>query len=181
MRGAAVLVIAGVLAEKCVQIPKNSLAFCSMVDYQAVVDDKDPTGKSADDEAKTHYDNVDQILLRFGCSTTYSLYTCADCRDAYKYWVCAAKFQKCGGATQDMYGLCPDPTTDTACDNYRVRMCVSLCEDVIRKCPFVLQFQCPDTETPFFSSSISTCNKLDRVYHPDMPDKPWPGSFALES
>ncbi|KAF0756856.1 hypothetical protein AaE_004468, partial [Aphanomyces astaci] len=78
------------------------------VDYAAVLDVAiDPTGSIADAEAKTHYDSVDQILLRFGCSTTYSMYTCSDCRDAYKYWVCAAKFQKCGGIAHNITATCP--------------------------------------------------------------------------
>ncbi|ETV90467.1 hypothetical protein H310_14747 [Aphanomyces invadans] len=173
-------------AESCVRIPQNSLVFCSMVDYAAVLDaSKDPTGVIADSEAKAHYDSVDQILLRFGCSTTYSMYTCSDCRDAYKYWVCAAKFQKCGGPGQNFTATCPhfdrrNPvnTTFPNCEQTRTRMCVSLCEDVIRKCPYVLQFQCPDTETPFFSRNPATCNKLDRVWHPEAPDLPWPGSFS---
>ncbi|KAF0719513.1 Aste57867_984 [Aphanomyces stellatus] len=155
-----------------------------MVDYVAILDDTDKAGRTADAVARAHYDNVDQILLRFGCSNAYSLYNCADCREAYKYWVCAATFQKCGGPTRNVTTLCvaPDPTADAPvnCDGLRPRMCVSLCEDVIRKCPYVLNFQCPDAETPYFSKNIATCNKLDRVIHPDAPDKPWPGSFAQD-
>ncbi|ETV77158.1 hypothetical protein, variant 1 [Aphanomyces astaci] len=174
--------------DACVRIRQNSLAFCSMVDYAAVLDVAiDPTGSIADAEAKTHYDSVDQILLRFGCSTTYSMYTCSDCRDAYKYWVCAAKFQKCGGIAHNITATCPpwnprnaiNDTASSTCDLVtRARMCVSLCEDVVRKCPFVLQFQCPDVDTPYFSRNIATCNKLDRVAHPEAPELPWPGSFS---
>ncbi|KAG6965569.1 hypothetical protein JG688_00007135 [Phytophthora aleatoria] len=80
----------------CRFIPKDSLSFCSMVDYMAVVDTDDPTGTKFDSKAEFYYRNVDIVLQRFGCHAKYSVYGCDDCREAYKYWICSIKFQKCG-------------------------------------------------------------------------------------
>ncbi|TYZ62300.1 hypothetical protein PybrP1_009747 [[Pythium] brassicae (nom. inval.)] len=174
----------------CRLIPKNSLAFCSMVDYVAVVDAADANGATFDAKAKFYYENADVVLQRFGCHARYSLYKCDDCRDAYKYWVCSIKFQKCGQGTSDdsddksagaghASRICD--VSDVACESGatgRHRTCLSLCEDVVRKCPYVLNFQCPTTDTVFFSTDIATCNKMDRTQNPDHPELPWPGTFA---
>jgi calcium channel MID1 len=143
----------------CRQIKRNSLSFCSMVDYMAVVDEKDLNGQKANEKAQTYYDNMNILLLRFSCSAKYSLYTCDDCRDAYKYWICSAMFQKCGdspkGPTATLCApetYCKEikdpPLNSKCCDESidgkgRKKTCLSLCEDVIRKCPYVLNFQCP--------------------------------------
>ncbi|DAZ97556.1 TPA: hypothetical protein N0F65_005528 [Lagenidium giganteum] len=193
-------------------IVKDSLDFCSMVDYVAVVDANDEKGEEFDKRARFYYDNVNVVLLRFGCHAKYSLYTCDDFREAYKYWICSIKFQRCGrqvtstglsnGGTlingaRYFHDVCTAPfptlpsmeiktdggavTTTTECREAvsgRHRTCLSLCEDVVRKCPYVLNFQCPSTETRFFSTDIAVCNKLNRTKNPDRPDKPWPGTFA---
>lgn len=182
----------------CRFIAKDSLNFCSMVDYTAVVDADDLTGVKFDNKAEFYYHNVDIVLQRFGCHAKYSVYGCDDCREAYKYWICSIKFQKCGsqtvttdtGATNLVYttDLCEynsatkeSITPTTLCiegSSGRYRTCLSICEDVVRKCPYVLNFQCPTTETPFFATDITTCNKLDRVSNPDRPSRAWPGTFA---
>ncbi|KUF95390.1 hypothetical protein AM588_10005347 [Phytophthora nicotianae] len=144
-----------------------------MVDYMAVVDTDDPTGTKFDSKAEFYYRNVDIVLQRFGCHAKYSVYGCDDCREAYKYWICSIKFQKCGsqtvttdrGATKLFYStdMCDYSTTATATSTAasttkstkttasacvegssgRYRTCLSICEDVVRKCPYVLNFQCP--------------------------------------
>nr|AIG56204.1 secreted protein [Achlya hypogyna] len=203
--------------ETCTPIAAKSLAFCSMaptsfprlVDYVAVTNEADPNGFAADAEAAVYYANIDKvnppvyILDRFGCSTKYSLYNCDDCRDAYKYWVCAVKFQRCGGPSATATAVCP--TIANSCDPFRTRVqatplrlhhhvgytCLSICEDVIRKCPYVLSFNCPAEETEYFSTDIANCNHLvppalptplidpqDRAVHPDNPSLAWPGTFA---
>ncbi|RLN57153.1 hypothetical protein BBJ28_00017423 [Nothophytophthora sp. Chile5] len=161
----------------CRYIAKDSLPFCSMVDYVAVVDADDPNGARFDSKAEFYYRNVDVVLQRFGCHAKYSVYGCDDCREAYKYWICSIKFQKCGsqtvttgqGASELQYhpALC-DSTSEAASASSsaadssasspggsgvaascvegstgRYRTCLSICEDVVRKCPFVLNFQCP--------------------------------------
>lgn len=170
----------------CRYIPKNSLAFCSMVDYVAVVDANDLDGAAFDAKAKFYYENADVVLQRFGCHARYSLYKCDDCRDAYKYWVCSIKFQKCGsvvrtdhddnkndannnrGSSGDSHvyasALCTS-SSDAACvsgTTGRHRTCLSLCEDVVRKCPYVLNFQCPTVRSTSNWTSCATrvCHKL---------------------
>lgn len=143
---------------ECRRFANGDLSFCSMVDYAAVVDAEDRDGAAADARAKFFYDNVHVLLLRFGCHNKYSLYGCDDCRDAYKHWVCGIKFQKCGASDADALAsqLCSlSPSADDSADcvegiSGRHRTCLSLCEDVVRKCPYVLNFQCP---TVSFQSS----------------------------
>lgn len=144
----------------CRLIPKNSLAFCSMVDYVAVVDQDDADGAKFDAKAKFYYENVDVVLQRFGCHARYSLYKCDDCREAYKYWICSIKFQKCGqrpaGEEEEQQyesGICTTSGATTTCESGvsgRHRTCLSLCEDVVRKCPYVLNFQCPTVRAELF-------------------------------
>lgn len=142
----------------CRMIPKNSLSFCSMVDYAAVVDEQDLDGSTFDATAKYYYENVNVVLQRFGCSAKYSLYTCDDCREAYKYWVCSVKFQPCGrfanptdGIVEYSPELCSSTSSSSCIEGTtgRSRTCLSLCEDVVRKCPYVLNFQCPTVGSAF--------------------------------
>ena len=128
-----------------------------MIDYVAVVDLKDENALLSDAMARLYYDNVNTVLLRFGCSFKYSLHSCEGCREAYKYWICSIKFQKCGYAgnnsrvdkSQDKYhsSICMNNMSGKeGCKegiNARHRTCLSICEDVVRKCPYVLNFQCP--------------------------------------
>ena len=78
--------------------------------------------------------------------------------------------------------------------------CLSICQDVVRKCPDMLRFFCPLPATyvnlppyeaegvhyPDYSADIADCNKLDRVTDPvdvaevdglSADDFPWPGAF----
>lgn len=165
----------------CRYIAKDSLSFCSMVDYMAVVDADDPTGARFDSKAEFYYRNVDVVLQRFGCHAKYSVYGCDDCREAYKYWVCSIKFQKCGlqtvtsdrGATKLQYytdtcdyktasstSSTTSKTTTSSCvegSSGRYRTCSSICEDVVRKCPYVLNFQCPTVRSNCSYSSMRSC------------------------
>lgn len=174
----------------CRRIAKDMLGFCSMVDYMAVVDATDLDGSAADARAKSYYDSVHVLLQRFGCHNKYSLYGCDDCRDAYKYWICSVKFQKCGSAASTASGssiedptafspqLCPQTasasvtaTGESKADTEtmpctegvtgRFRTCLSLCEDVVRKCPYVLNFQCPTVSILFAWIAWTKLQMLD--------------------
>ncbi|KAF1329579.1 Calcium channel subunit mid1, partial [Globisporangium splendens] len=170
----------------CRRIAENSLAFCSMVDYVAVVDEDDPDGANFDAKARFYYENVNAVLQRFGCHAKYSLYDCDDCRDAYKYWICSIKFQKRGYHAQHEQGgdepdhssnnlddyhaaICApssNAVTSTAetCANgaaSRHRTCLSICKDVVRKCPYVLNFQCPTL--PSCTGTSSTTHKFHEL------------------
>jgi hypothetical protein len=166
----------------CRAFTKNSLAFCSMVDYHAVVDDDDPYGAAFDAKARAYYENVNIVLHRFGCNsnTRYSLYSCDHCRDAYKYWVCSIKFQRCGvsrpgdnsaGQTHH-HALCPyslaargftPPSDCVEGVTGRFRTCLSLCEDVVRKCPYVLGFQCPTVRSALRRSRVLVTDEFIRL------------------
>lgn len=150
----------------------SSLPFCDVVNYTAVVDASDASGSDADAAAVVLYGRFVKVLGRFDCSLRYSLHTCEDCKGAYKRWLCATKLPQCGpsGGT----GRCP--VRDLECSGGLRRMCLSLCEDVVRKCPYSLSFKCPTGPSPDYSSNLSTCNKLDRAANID--GRPWPATFA---
>ena len=56
-----------------------------------------------------------------------SYWNCTDCLTAYKDWACAISFPKCTTGGEDI-----------------VRPCRDVCHWVTKKCPYVLNFKCPD-------------------------------------
>ena len=109
---------------------------------------------------------MQQVLRSYDCRTRYSVHNCTDCRDAYRYWSCAIVFPRCATRT----GPAPSSSSTGGLSNLTVwtqgtavvdkgdgkgyvavaaaslhirPMCASLCEDVLRKCPYVLGFRCP--------------------------------------
>lgn len=98
-----------------------------------------------------------QVLARFDCSERYGYWNCTSCRDAYKYWACAVSFPRCG--PNGNHSTCP---AAQQCAWGRRRPCRSICEDVVRKCPYVLEFTCPEEDTVDYVADIDLCNKLVR-------------------
>jgi len=110
----------------------------------------------------------DQLLGSFDCKYKYSAHSCDACRDAYRYWVCGMAFPECGPndayvALQLLVQACAFVLTEcvercratfctpgVACDpaTSAKRLCLSLCEDVVRKCPYTLAFTCPTVGFP---------------------------------
>ena len=61
------------------------------------------------------------------------LWTCDDCKEAYREWLCTSVFQRCGGS---------EPSGPI------VRPCADTCWAVVRKCPATQQFSCPNNARP---------------------------------
>lgn len=103
-----------------------------------------------------------QVLVSYDCSQAYGYHDCSACQEAYMYWVCAAKLPACtsgrcvsgGAVARCLRALVHVPWCgfvsggvevcgSSGCET-RQRMCASLCQDVVRKCPFNLGFECPE-------------------------------------
>lgn len=184
----------------------------------------DVNGSAFDAEAASMYGAFDRTLDRFDCPAAdndtaasgrrYSIHkhvNCSSCREAYKYWVCAMKFTRCGPAGSGSGGdgdtasgnpaamgchTEPDSRAEGAaldcrkeqclcsnapggcCSTGRRKTCLSICQDVVRKCPYIAGVECPPEETDDYSADSATCHKLDRekVYP---TGEPWPGSFSM--
>lgn len=156
----------------CASPPVGGLSFCSMVNYD--VSAAGASLASADAAAEAMYSAIDSVLARFDCSSRYSSHNCSSCRDAYKFWVCGMMLPACsdtGGADFCKYGEeCPTATSAK-------RLCFSICEDVVRKCPYIANFKCPTDDTIDYTGNAG-CNKLTRSEWPPGSGQPWPGTFS---
>ena len=141
-------------------VPK--LDFCSMVNYPTV--GNKTLQIQRDHCAHNHFVQMKKVLNTYDCSRSYGYHDCSACRDAYKYWLCSYMFPKCGKSSSKTAG----------------KPCLSVCQDVIRKCPYVLEFNCPAsswTGISHYSLDDSTCNKLDRTFLVDGKDEVFPAYF----
>ena len=127
--------------QACMRPPAGALSFCSMVNYPAVVD-KAADFKGLDEKAKNVFEGMEGVLNQYDCRTRYSLHNCSDCRDAYKYWACGVTLPRCT-PTENLTAA-QAKAMGTYPQNITVHpTCASICEDVVRKCPYVLAFACP--------------------------------------
>lgn len=153
------------------------LKFCNMVDYKFLLMDLDETYGN-DTFAEQMYDNFQKALALYNCYGSESSssgtsssskkgtrrWTCKDCRDAYKNWLCAALFRRChvpneavleaaeeegteipveqqGAICQNVTNdFCPLGVTYKGCS---YRTCFDVCYKVVRNCPVHLHFKCP--------------------------------------
>ena len=146
---ASSFVIAPGSATHCVAPNASSLSFCSTIGYMTPVQqpsngsiDMDlaiESFQSSDAEASNMAAMMERVLERYDCSRKYSYHTCDDCKAAYRAWACAQKFPLCDAS------------------NKIVPTCMSLCQDVVRKCPYILSFECPAQDTKQYSHS-RPCN-----------------------
>ena len=106
----------------CVPIDQN-IAFCGILSHSHNVSSSlDVLG--ADTKALRFYNRLVKLLTSYDCSRPYGRYTCDECLDAYKHWVCAQSLPPC-----------PEQ-----------KLCHQLCHDVARKCPYIVNFKCPPTD-----------------------------------
>ena len=199
----AIASVVSATGETCVYLDMTSRTpppFCAMVKYPAVVA---TSVKQQDRDAATMYKFFDEYLGRFNCNKPYSPLTdCDKCRDAYRYWACAAQFPRCRPANNATAACDPKSYAgvgDRPAAECRQLPCLSICQDVVRKCPEMIKFWCPEPASylnlpphnaegkfyPDYSADIADCNKLDRTTDPldivesgiPADDFAWPGSF----
>jgi len=127
--------------------------------YYAVVK---VTGVSAEDygkaeiqEAASMFEKFLTALNRYDCDssfvhrTAYSAWNCEDCRKAYAAWLCSQFMTKCT----------INNGISTSCT--QVRPCLSVCNNVVQKCPVSLGFLCPDYEGDYNAdNNASGCNNM---------------------
>ena len=117
------------LTHRCAVPTKSS--FCN-VKYAArlQVDANDEaTGEAEDEYAKCMSGNLGGVLALYNCRDVQH-WTCDNCTDAYKEWVCASTFPRCTAA-------------DASPEKDIVKPCRGVCHQVMRRCPKYLQFKCP--------------------------------------
>eukprot|EP00899_Mesostigma_viride_P018834 jgi/Mesvir1/26952/Mv20672-RA.1 len=107
-----------------------------------------PPGKKEDMYAECVYNNLQKALSVYTCRDSH-YWTCEECAEAYKYWVCAQSLPRCNTSKDDGYG---NPYT-------MVRTCKGVCYDVQVKCPAYIQFACPEDDRDYHD--WPNCNSVN--------------------
>merc|ERR1712072_474358 len=105
--------------------------------YKALVQSN---GKAEATLAVGYYQQFNVALSSYNCEEQYSHWNCDDCRKAYARWVCAQVMPAC---------------TSSPCGE--TKPCMSLCADVVRKCPVTMGFTCPFDDSDY---KPSICNAM---------------------
>lgn len=103
-------------------------------------------GKAEVEAAAEMFNKFLEALSRYDCDssytakTAYAWWNCDDCRKAYAAWLCSQYLVKC--TPQPDNRELPNPDGIASC--HQVRPCISVCNNVVRKCPVSIGFTCPD-------------------------------------
>lgn len=97
---------------ECRPAPSQSLSFCSMIDYQYNVSYISQNGSAVwdhqsgnDSFARSVYDSFIRQLSVYNCLEYNRYWTCDNCSDAYKVWLCAVLFPKCTDQTPNQVNV----------------------------------------------------------------------------
>ncbi|KAF8335333.1 stretch-activated Ca2+-permeable channel component-domain-containing protein [Cantharellus anzutake] len=141
----------------------HSVPFCPSVTY-AVPLPQPPTGATsyAVDTVPSNItspllsslSNFTTSLLTFACGRDiYSpIQTCASCQRAYRSWLCAVSFPRCGEPSQPTQpsgngGVPPPLPPHLSPQNFTELLpCIEMCHEVARACPSFLQWRCPSNK-----------------------------------
>jgi len=110
-------------------------------------------GKAEAEAAADMFSNFITALSRYDCDSSYipqkaySAWNCDDCRKAYAAWLCSQYMVKC------------KPIDGNPASCTEVKPCMSVCFNVVRKCPYSLGFQCPDYEGDYLDDA-EDCNNM---------------------
>lgn len=139
------------------------ISFCTMVNYTLACDSDLPDTSCNDTYAAGIFTNFGNALSVYSCEEYSRLYTCANCTESYKRWLCAVVFRRanpdvaCSGDS----AVRGDGEAQPACV---LRTCQDVCYDVVRKCPIHLGFKCPPvSDVREYAAPGDTCNNLDRA------------------
>lgn len=141
----------GVLTHKCAVPKLGEGSFCN-VKYPArlVMDaNGNASGAAEDAYAKCMHESLTGALALYNCRDVQH-WTCQNCTDAYKEWLCATVFPRCTKENGN-------PETDM------VKPCRGVCHQVMRRCPAHLQFKCPpeNDNRDYVPCASSTNSMLD--------------------
>ncbi|CAG8468214.1 1463_t:CDS:2 [Paraglomus occultum] len=147
-----------------------NLPFCDKVAYAVPTGaGKTPNEIAAiyDNLANNTFQNFTENLRQFPCNessnqASYSLVrNCDDCRAAYKDWLCAITIPRCTDSNA-VNGVLRQgrprnvvieqaQTTLNFGDYKEISPCIDLCYNVVRSCPALFGFGCPENKTLFSS------------------------------
>ena len=100
--------------------------------------------------AAADYAKMVSVLSTFDCTRKYSYFTCEHCRTFYKRWICLMRLPRCTvGVDQHQNEVMADPP------------CLDSCTDVLRACPYNIDFSCPSAHSLFghdYSTDKSVCD-----------------------
>jgi hypothetical protein len=111
------------------------------------------------------FSNFQRALSVYSCKEYSRIWTCDNCTEAYKRWLCSAIYRKCKQEDISISGgQCETNFTRTnskAIPDCIMRTCSDVCYEVVRKCPVHLAFRCPPL-TDIREYNITNCNNLER-------------------
>jgi len=111
------------------------------------------------------FSNFQRALSVYSCKEYSRIWTCDNCTEAYKRWLCSALYRRCKqNDTEVSGGQCETNFTRTnskALPDCIMRTCSEVCYEVVRKCPVHLAFRCPPL-TDIREYNITNCNNMER-------------------
>ena len=103
-----------------------------------------------DARAAADFNKMLRVLATFDCSRKYSYFTCDQCKAYYKRWICLMRLPRCTMSSGDQ-------ASQAEAD----MPCLDACTDVLRACPYNIDFSCPSAQSLFghdYSIEASTCD-----------------------
>jgi hypothetical protein len=111
------------------------------------------------------FSNFQRALSVYSCKEYSRIWTCDNCTEAYKRWLCSALYRRCKqNDTAVSGGQCETNFTRTnskAIPDCVMRTCSDVCYEVVRKCPVHLAFRCPPL-TDIREYNVTDCNNMER-------------------
>lgn len=111
------------------------------------------------------FSNFQRALSVYSCKEYSRIWTCDNCTEAYKRWLCSALYRRCKQNDTDVSGgQCETNFTRTnskALPDCIMRTCSDVCYEVVRKCPVHLAFRCPPL-SDIREYNVTNCNNMER-------------------
>ena len=111
------------------------------------------------------FSNFQRALSVYSCKEYSRIWTCDNCTEAYKRWLCSALYRRCKqNDTEISGGQCDlnfTRTNSKALPDCIMRTCSEVCYEVVRKCPVHLAFRCPPL-TDIREYNVTNCNNMER-------------------
>jgi hypothetical protein len=111
------------------------------------------------------FSNFQRALSVYSCKEYSRIWTCDNCTEAYKRWLCSALYRRCKqNDTEVSLGQCETNFTRTnskALPDCIMKTCSDVCYDVVRKCPVHLAFRCPPLND-MREYNETNCNNMER-------------------
>ena len=139
------------LGPQAVWVPSEDNATVHMKTINGHASSAEAAVARQDARAARDFAKMLRVLSTFDCSQPYSYFTCDQCRAAYKRWICLMRLPRCtvgAGESADSIKAADPP-------------CLDACTDVLRACPYNIDFSCPSAQSLFghdYSTDTSKCD-----------------------